>query len=100
MSLSAAVKYYTTVRAVTGAGNVLESATDGILVDVTSPVAAIKSLGGILLNTTDGMAVTSEVYQRESDSYTVAWTVDDPESGMTDLWFRIGTHPGKFKFPV
>ena len=43
--LSAGVKCYTTGRPVTGAGGVLESASDGFLVDVTAPARVIKSVG-------------------------------------------------------
>ncbi|KAK2165039.1 hypothetical protein NP493_1368g00012 [Ridgeia piscesae] len=95
LPLSAAVKYYTTVRAVTGAGNVLESASDGILVDVTAPVAGITSLGGKTLNRTDARTESTEVlYQKEADSYTVGWDVDDRESGVSGVWFRMGTYLG------
>ena len=95
LPLSAAVKYYTTVRAVTGAGNVLESASDGILVDVTAPVAEIPSLGGKTLNRTHARTGSTEaLYQKETDSYTVGWHVDDRESGVNDVWFRVGTYPG------
>ena len=95
LPLSAAVKYYTTVRAVTGAGNVLESASDGILVDVTAPVAEITSLGVKTLNRTDARTESTEMlYQKEADSYTVGWHVDDRESGVSGVWFRVGTYPG------
>ena len=90
------MKYYTTVRAVTGAGNVLESASDGILVDVTAPVAEITSLGRKTLNRTDARTESTEVlYQKEADSFTMGWDVDDRESGVSGVWFRVGTYMGK-----
>jgi len=96
LHLEAAVTYYTTVRAVTGAGHVLESATDGTLVDVTAPVAEITSLGGQTLNRTDARTVSTEVlYQKEADAYTLGWHVDDRESGVSGVWFRVGTTLGK-----
>ena len=89
------MKYYTTVRAVTGAGHVLESAADGTLVDVTAPAAEITSVGGKTLNRTDARTVSTVVlYQKEADSYTVGWDVDDRESGVSGVWFRVGTYPG------
>ena len=94
VALSAGIKYYTTVRALTGAGSVLESVSDGFLVDVTAPVPVIKSTGGVALNLTD-RATTSTIYQKEVDSFTAAWVVNDPESGVSDVWFRLGTYPGR-----
>jgi len=94
VALSAGIKYYTTVRALTGAGSVLESVSDGFLVDVTPPVPVIKSTGGVALNLTD-RATTSTIYQKEVDSFTAAWVVNDPESGVSDVWFRLGTYPGR-----
>ncbi|KAI0241220.1 hypothetical protein LSAT2_032838 [Lamellibrachia satsuma] len=93
VALSAGVKYYTTVRAVTGAGGVLESASDGFLVDVTAPVPAIKSVGGRAFNLTDVVTTTAVLYQKEVDSFNAAWDVNDPESGITNVWFHLGTYP-------
>ena len=74
----------------------LESASDGILVDVTAPVAEITSVGGKTLNRTDARTGSTEVlYQKDADSYTVGWDVDDRQSGVSDVWFRVGTHLGK-----
>ena len=74
----------------------LESASDGILVDVTAPVAEITSLGGKTLNRTDARTRSTEaVYQKEADSYTVGWDIDDRESGVSGAWFRVGTTLGK-----
>ena len=94
VALSAGVKYYTTVRALTGAGAVLESVSDGFLVDVTAPVPVVKSTGGVALNLT-ARAATSTIYQKEVDSFTAAWDVSDPESGVSDVWFHLGTYPGR-----
>ena len=95
VALSAGVKYYTTVRAVTGAGGVLVSASDGFLVDVTAPVPAIKSVGGRAFNLTDVVTTTAVLYQKEVDSFNAAWDVNDPESGITNVWFHLGTYPGR-----
>ena len=95
VALSAGVKYYTTVRAVTGAGGVLESASDGFLVDVTAPVPAIKSVGGRAFNLTDMVTTTAVLYQKEVDSFNAAWDVNDPESGISNVWFHLGTYPGR-----
>ena len=98
VALSAGVKYYTTVRAVTGAGAVLESASDGFLVDSSAPVPTIKSIGGVALNLTDKAATRAAIYQKEVDVFTASWDVSDPESGVADVWFHLGTYPGRVPF--
>ena len=77
----------------TGAGGVLESASDGFLVDVTAPDPVIKYVGGLALNLTD--VDEAVLYQKEADSFTAAWDVNDPESGVTNVWFHLGTYPGR-----
>ena len=91
LALSVGVKYYISVRALTGAGTVLESTSDGFVVDVTPPVATITSVGNVLLNTS---AAVSVVYQEETDLFTATWDVNDPVSKVTDMWLRQGTYPG------
>ena len=38
--------YYSTIRAITGAGDVLEAITDGFTVDLTPPSVAISEFAG------------------------------------------------------
>ena len=86
--LSTGRSYYTSVRAVTGAGGVLESTSDGFVVDGTPPVVVVTAVGATAVNTT-------ELYQKETDSYTATWRVDDGDSGVADVMFRLGTFPGR-----
>ena len=95
MALSAGVKCYTTVRAVTGAGGVLESASDGFRVDVTAPAPVIKSVGGRACNLTDVVTTTALLYQKEVDAFNAAWDVNNPESGITNVWFHLGTYQSR-----
>jgi len=89
LTLSAGVKYYTSVRAITGAGHVLESTADGFSVDATSPVMTVTSVGATAANT------TTVLYQKDKDSYTAAWAVDDPGSGVTGVTLTLGSYPGR-----
>ena len=79
------------MRAVTGAGGVLESTSDGFVVDATSPVVVVTAVGATAVNTTD----SAVLYQKETDSYTATWRVDDGESGVADVAFRLGSFPGR-----
>ena len=89
LTLSAGVQYYTSVRAVTGAGHVLESTSDGFMVDSTPPQIAVTSVGAEAANT------TRVLYQRETDLYRAGWSVDDPSSGVAGVWLRLGTYRGR-----
>ena len=89
--LSAGRRYYTSVRAVTGAGGILESTSDGFVVDDTAPVVVVTAVGATAVKATD----SAVLYQKETDSYTAAWRVDDGESGVVDVAFRLGTFPGR-----
>ena len=91
--LSPGESYYTSVRAVTGAGGILESTSDGFVVDVTAPSVVVTSVAATTFNTTDSQAAV--LYQKEPESYTAAWQVNDQESGMADVRFHLGTYPGK-----
>ena len=56
----------------TGAGGVLESASDGFLVDVTAPARVIKSVGSRACNLTDVVTTTALLYQKEVDLFNAA----------------------------
>ncbi|XP_078585863.1 uncharacterized protein LOC144867674 [Branchiostoma floridae x Branchiostoma japonicum] len=81
--------YYTTVRAITGAGNVLESASDGFTVDVTAPEV---DFGGY-----DEYALGSDHvsrYQFSADYITTEWDYREDESDVVFASFAYGTFPG------
>ena len=88
LQLTPGLKYYASVRAVTGAGQVLESSSDGFVVDTSPPTVTIVSVGAETVNE------TTVFYQKEMDSYTAAWSTGDTESGVDDVTLRLGTYPG------
>ena len=92
LPLSAAHKYYACVRAITGANNVLESATDGFTVDVTPARIAFTSVGAEDIGEE---TPSSLIYQREDVSFTAHWTAEDGESGVVKTQIRLGTYPGQ-----
>ncbi|XP_006813393.2 uncharacterized protein LOC100378058, partial [Saccoglossus kowalevskii] len=63
LELDSSMTYFTTVRAITGAGNVLDSVSDGFTVDLTSPVITIDSLGVMVDNDTLNLDVNTAHYQ-------------------------------------
>ena len=97
MALAAGVTYYTTVRALTGAGNVLEATSDGFEVDVTPPTVSISSVADTQTNASavEHTHPLSVLYQDYPYSLTASWDVKDTDSGTRDVWFRIGTYPGE-----
>ena len=92
LALLSHVTYYTSVRAVTRIGNVLESTSDGFVVDTTMPSLAITSIGGEPLNTS-----IDTLYWREAEYFSADWATKDPESGIDDVWYQMGTYPGRKK---
>ncbi|XP_076076023.1 uncharacterized protein LOC143046845 [Mytilus galloprovincialis] len=83
-------KYYSSVRAVTNDGNVLEAVSDGFTVDTTPPVVTLDRL-------TDKDATEledgSSIYQKTVDSLSALWHYSDEESGIQRAWFSVGTYP-------
>ncbi|XP_078658229.1 uncharacterized protein LOC144903712 [Branchiostoma floridae x Branchiostoma belcheri] len=86
--------YYTTVRAITGAGNVLESASDGFTVDVTPP--QVDFLGFGVTSDDEEYAFGPDVsrYQLSADYITAEWGYTEEESGVVFATFAYGTVPG------
>ena len=91
LALLDSMKYYISVRALTGAGSVLESSSDGVVVDVTPPAVVIRSVGTVPLNSSGGASV---VYRGDTDWVTATWYTSDPQSGVGDMWLHQGTYPG------
>ena len=83
-------RYYTSVRAITRVGNVLESHSDGFVVDTTDPSLAITSVGGEPLNSS-----VDVMFWIEPEYFSAAWVAGDPESGVEDVWYHMGTYPGR-----
>lgn len=79
--LVSGTRYYISVRATNGAGQVSQIATtDGILVDATPPTTPVI--------TDDGK------YTRNTTTIHATWTSSDPETGITLYEYSIGTSAG------
>ena len=87
--LVSAVKYYSTVRAVTGAGNTLESSSNGITVDMTPPDAQFTHVGP------EGIKKIREVvYQDDSDSIDAKWNATDDVAQSVSVSISLIHSPG------
>lgn len=81
LTLNSGCTYYFEVRARNAAGLWSEAGTsDGIMVDLTPPNVPVV--------TDDGE------YSTDADSLRASWTAADPESGIAEYEYSIGTSPG------
>ncbi|KAL3873866.1 hypothetical protein ACJMK2_036950, partial [Sinanodonta woodiana] len=96
LPLDHGVTYYTSVRAITNEGNVLEAVTDGFKVDVTPPNIYLDRLSE------QQMAGKSfgTIYQQSTDTLTAAWHFNDTEildpkvlDNIEATWYEVGTYP-------
>ncbi|XP_070573951.1 uncharacterized protein [Ptychodera flava] len=106
LPLEPGITYYTTVRAITGSGNVLESSSDGFIVDTTPSSMKINkfihNMAVDTINVTDksdnDLSVSDDrasgCYQSASESPAVSWIVEDAESEIAFTEFCYGTYPG------
>ncbi|KAK3612537.1 hypothetical protein CHS0354_024514 [Potamilus streckersoni] len=99
VSLEHGSQYYTSIRAVTNAGKILEAMTDGVMVDVTPPKITIDSLSDVEFIGNESDQVLT-LYQRSTDSLTARWHYNDTEllendilDNIDDAWFSVGTYP-------
>ena len=90
---------YTTVRAITGRGEILESSSDGFIIDSTAPEIAFIAVGanavelGAVFETED-IVPEHQPYQTEQ-LLSATWTANDDESGIQDeKLVKIGSYPG------
>ncbi|XP_078658230.1 uncharacterized protein LOC144903713 [Branchiostoma floridae x Branchiostoma belcheri] len=86
--------YYTTVRAITGAGNVLESASDGFTVDVTPPQVDFLGFGVTADDEEYAFGPDVSRYQLSADYITAEWGYTEQESDVAFATFAYGTFPG------
>ncbi|XP_048250793.1 uncharacterized protein LOC124111176 [Haliotis rufescens] len=85
------ISYYTTIRGITNAGNILESTSDGIVVDQTPPAINFESFGS---ESNKSLLMPSTLlYQTEVDSMATSWRVADSESPVKKMFFSVGTYP-------
>lgn len=85
VTLTPGIKYYVTVRAITGSGNILDSSSDGFTVDKTAPVARFAKLG--LVSYPEENTV---IYQQSKDGIEL---VVDSENNA-NLMLAGGSYPG------
>ena len=91
VTLSQGQRYIIDVRAVKAAGVYIVASSDGFVVDATPPEISIVSVGAHTLNE----STNDTLYQSDADSYNAAWAVSDSESGVSAVYYYIGTTPGK-----
>lgn len=89
-------RLYITVRGVTGCGGVLESTSNGFIIDTSPPFLEVIGTGHQAIeraqSTDDGIG--HQAYQ-SSDVYSAVWDVADSESGiLDDVMVQVGTFPG------
>lgn len=89
-------KLYVSVRGVTGCGNVLESMSDGFIIDTTPPYLQVIATGYQAIEhaqSADG--ITEHMHYQSSDLFSSVWAAADPESSIPDdVVVQIGTFPG------
>ncbi|XP_019642103.1 PREDICTED: uncharacterized protein LOC109483513 [Branchiostoma belcheri] len=92
--------YYTTVRAITGAGNVLESASDGFTVDVTPPQVGLRTVAvspSLTVDSTPPVAgdVICPRHIPGTDEFRCSWHgFRDDQSYIDHFLFGVGTEEG------
>ncbi|CAH1239174.1 HEG1 [Branchiostoma lanceolatum] len=94
LPLSPGVQLYATVRAITGAGNVLDFSTDGFTVDITPPVIQIDSVGVQIGNSSLELDWERSHYQKSADSISANWHVIESKNALAYSWFCYGSYPG------
>ncbi|CAC5409205.1 unnamed protein product [Mytilus coruscus] len=90
VQLKPETRYYSSVRAVTNDGNVLEAVSDGFTVDTTPPVITLDRLTD---KDASEMESGSSIFQKTVDSLSALWHYSDEESGIQRAWFNVGTYP-------
>ncbi|XP_070573609.1 uncharacterized protein [Ptychodera flava] len=97
LPLEPSTTYYATVRAITGAGNVLEASSDGFTVDTTAPSIHINTIGVSASadnSTTEINDNDFSVYQKTSDALSASWRIEEEESSVIFTEFCFGSYPG------
>lgn len=85
---------FVTIRGITGCGDILESTSNGFVIDSDAPSLDIVSTGPEAVeNSRNTNVSTRGVYQLEA-GYSSIWSVSDEESGLSvDTLVDIGTYP-------
>ncbi|XP_072034301.1 uncharacterized protein [Amphiura filiformis] len=94
VGLGHGISYFSSVRAVTGSGEVLESSSDGFNVDQTPPDIRIQELGKHKFNPELRLnEYTGPLYDDDPSSITASWTVTETESAIKDIDYYVATYP-------
>lgn len=79
--------YYITVRATSGSSQRVESTSNGILIDITSPVLSLPIQHyDVTFSPTQPTS-----YQGNNHTISASWSFSDPESGIIEYQWAIGT---------
>ncbi|XP_038062441.1 uncharacterized protein LOC119732930 [Patiria miniata] len=101
LPLQHGVSYYSTLRAITNADNVLESTSNGFTVDITPPEIMITDLGQYDASVDLSLDGGLHLYQSNTDSIDAMWGVNEGESDIMTTYFSMGRYPGSGDvFPV
>lgn len=79
--------YYITVRATSGSGQIVTSSSNGILIDVTPPILSLP----IQHYDVSFSRTQPTVYQGNNHTISASWSFGDPESGIVEYSWAIGT---------
>ncbi|KAI8514390.1 hypothetical protein Bbelb_087140 [Branchiostoma belcheri] len=94
LPLSPSNRYFSSVRAITGAFNILESTSDGFGVDQSAPSVSIVSVGEDEDDSGNKPLGRDTVYQAiNTGSLAAEWNIGDNESAIAATWFAIGFTP-------
>ena len=90
---------HTTVRAVTGCGGILESSSDGFIIDSSPPEVAFLAVGANAVELGTASEVEDIVHEHQpyqtEQLLSATWTAADPESGIqNERIVKIGSYPG------
>ena len=94
LPLTSSSLYYVSVRAITGAGNALDSASNGITIDTTPPSLTVTEFGDDGDGDFPSDKPSAVRYQKEGESIVGAWIANETLSGITELQVDVGTVPG------
>jgi hypothetical protein len=81
--------YYITLMATTASGQTSLSSSNGVLIDDTPPVLSLP----IRHYDVDFSLTQSTSYQGNNHTIAASWTFDDPESGIIEYQWAIGSVP-------
>ncbi|XP_063408918.1 uncharacterized protein LOC134692399 [Mytilus trossulus] len=84
--------YYSTIRGITNAGNIIESVSDGITVDVLPPNIILDRLSD-KSSVDDDIGPSSSMYKSTADSLSAVWHYNDTDSQVIRAWYSVGTYP-------